>query len=687
MVDVARTGIHYGVVPSGFLVGQGTPLARTPQLDFDAKGEIPHLIAEDGQPFSAAYLADIRRRLDGLPNTGREVYRDANATAIATLPDAQVLIVAGPGTGKSYLFMHRIRSWLEARPGRSIYVTSFVRKLVRDLRNEIETSNLSDDEKETVTTTTLHGLARSLIERNGGTSHHPLDAHVQMIGGPWQEMVWHDVRGLNAAVTVPASYRQLERQFHDHDMEEEEPWPTLRSTYFELSQFYNAVGFADSIVHACVAVEENPDLIRQRLWIIDEFQDFNTAEDELIQICTSAAKAVVFAGDDDQALYEKLKASHPEIIRSYYVNDAWTKAMLPFCSRCTEHIAMASAAFIDATRADDSIAKVYLPLRLEGTATPVQAVCFFSPSTVVDYVERFVAEHRQELEERRDAIVNGTAKDSFLLLLSYSNDVQAYYGTEAGRLRRIVDEWRLEEAGQGADYFRLLTYYRSTQTPSDNFTLRKVLDLQRAASADVLAILSEALSRGVALSEVDHPAIATALDSCREVERIVDDPDSIVDTKVQLLGQVMTIENSSRLRQDLKAAPIGGDRPTSDEEEEEVETAARVSPVEIMSMVGAKGLSADHVMVLGFDNVNMSRATPMVFFVAMTRARKSLHLMTAIGARGAERPHDFLEAIPEQHCQHRKVLKHGEEDFTSRAAFTSYLRKVAYGRRLGGRNQ
>lgn len=671
------------VVRTAGLAGAATNGGEEGQLDPDAMTELPKLTAEDGQPFSADFLADARDHLNGLTNDERNAYRDTNASAIATLPDAQVLIVAGPGTGKSFLFMNRIRAWLESRPGRSIYVTSFVRKLVRDLENEIRTSNLSQDEKKLITTTTLHGLARSVIERNGGTSHHGLQAHIQMIGAAWQAMVWSDVRGLNPEVTGPAPFRHLERQFHDREMDQEEPWPTLRATYFELSRFYNAVGFADSIVLAAVAVEENPDLVRQRLWIIDEFQDFNTAEDELIQICTSAAQGVLCAGDDDQALYEELKASHPEIIRSYYQNLAWTKAMLPFCGRCTQHIAMAAEAYISAKRSQDSIEKIYLPLLVDGSATPVQAVCCSGASTAVDYIEQFVAEHTPELEERRDAIKNGTAKDSFLLLLSYSKDVRAYYKTQADRLRSIVEEWRLEEAGQGGDYYRLLTYYRSAQTPADNLMLRKVLHLQQAAQPDVLAIVSEALSRDIALSEVEHPAIALALESCREVGSIIDDAESTLDIKVELLGQVMTIDDPGRLREDLDTAPVSGDGSIPDEEDEDVETASRVSPVEMMSMVGAKGLSADHVMVLGFDNINMSKATPMVFFVAMTRARYSLHLITAFGARGAERPHPFLKAIPEEHCQHRKVLKHGVQDFHSRSEFDGYVKKVAWGRKHG----
>ena len=128
--------------------------------------------------------------------------------------------------------------------------------------------------------------------------------------------------------------------------------------------------------------------------------------------------------------------------------------------------------------------------------------------------------------------------------------------------------------------------------------------------------------------------------------------------------------------EDFKAAPIAGDVSRPDEEEEEIETAGSVSPIELMSMVGTKGLSADHVMVVGFDDVNMKKASPLVFYVAMTRARKSLHLLTTLTARGASEPHQYLESIPEQHCQHSKHLKSGHVGVASRKDFIGFFEWV-----------
>jgi hypothetical protein len=58
-----------------------------------------------------------------------------------------------------------------------IYVSTFVRKLVNDLLNEIEVK-LDADARTQVEGATLHSLARSLLERSGGTSDLSLGPYV-----------------------------------------------------------------------------------------------------------------------------------------------------------------------------------------------------------------------------------------------------------------------------------------------------------------------------------------------------------------------------------------------------------------------------------------------------------------------------------------------------------------------------
>jgi predicted AAA+ superfamily ATPase len=65
---------------------------------------VRHLINEDGEPFEDGELEALANELDSLTPVQRKDFRDRNAQAIAKHPATQILIVAGPGTGKSTLF-------------------------------------------------------------------------------------------------------------------------------------------------------------------------------------------------------------------------------------------------------------------------------------------------------------------------------------------------------------------------------------------------------------------------------------------------------------------------------------------------------------------------------------------------------------------------------------------------------
>jgi hypothetical protein len=79
--------------------------------------------------------------------------RDTNngalhAEDIAGHDAPRTLIVSGPGTGKSTLFKKRVTKWLETNPDRRVSVATFVRKLVRDLGDDIATdADMSREDK------------------------------------------------------------------------------------------------------------------------------------------------------------------------------------------------------------------------------------------------------------------------------------------------------------------------------------------------------------------------------------------------------------------------------------------------------------------------------------------------------------------------------------------------------------
>lgn len=604
------------------------------------------LVRGPGHEFTETDLIDAESGLRELDNPGRIRFRNANSKAISEDASPRILIVAGPGAGKSFLFMDRIRAWLKTHPQGSIHVASFVRKLVIDLRTDVD--HLDPKESERVEVSTLHTLARSVIERNGGTKTLPLGPYVRVVSQYWEEVVWDDTCNLKG--TSGASLNAHKDQYHNNKMLDHAPWPEAHTSYAQICSLYNAVGFGDLIVLATQAVTENPELVATDLWILDEFQDFNAAEDELISALTKAATGVLLAGDDDQALYQKLKSSHPEIIRSYYKGASFAKGLLPFCSRCSFHITLAAEHFLNKTRGTDSIRKIFLPLQIDELASRVQVVAFTHPSTVAGYIEKFIDEHRMEIEKRSKALESGEEKDPYLLILSFPRNPTFLTAKPAERVEKAVAEWRLVDESPGPDYLRALLYRRCSRFPNDNFSFRKVLHYENAPQKVIASIIHEAIDIGMPMSEGSADILPDIRSKCHAVQMLLDDEELSPKRKVQELNDLIGVEDDVHLESDLASHLLGEDLDSPGIEEEEIFTIGSVSAVEQLSMAGAKGLSADHVIVLGCDQLNMRYATPQLFFVAMTRARRSLHLIASLKSGGASKPHKYLATLPEDNC-------------------------------------
>lgn len=622
-------------------------------MAIDDTNQPRHLINLDGTRFDTE-LDAIQEVLAELANPARVTYRNGNAATIARAKATRLVIVAGPGSGKSHLFRTRIEHWLAEHTDGSVYVSSFVRKLVADLQAEVDT-HLSPEDQSRVTVTTLHGLARSLVERGHATPALQLAPHVQVIAGPWPAVVWRDVLEFHAG--AGCTLRQFEKQMHAEQLDPASPWPAVRETYLRLCRFYNAVGFADMIVLAREAAEADPSLVSHDLWIFDEFQDFNASEEHLIRTITAKAKGVMLAGDDEQALYQQLKASHPEIIISYYDDPAVANAMLPYCSRCSYHVSLAASHFIAQHRAPEAIKKIYLPLVVDEAAPKVRIVGTAAPTSAVEYIEKFIEAHREEMEDYKAKMEAGTETDPYLLVLTPQKALTFLKTHKADeKLRTIVAEWADVRRGNGADYWRVAAYCGVAWDRLDNFALRKVLHQAGVSAPDVHKLLTEALDRGCALAELTSEPVPTALGTCGEVAGIVSDESLSVEDKAAALADLITVDDRARLAEDLEArplSPLAAD--TTDEGDEAIETAGRMAPVEILTLVGAKGLSAQHVIIIGCDDVNLKKVSPLTFFVGMTRTRRSLHLMVSMRSGGAKQAHAFLGELPPGH---REVVEY-----------------------------
>jgi len=654
---------------------------------------IRHLINDDGAPFDDQELEALIGVLDSLSADERKDLRNANAEAIARHAAGQILIVAGPGTGKSTLFKQRVLFWLERTPDARILALSFVRKLVADLNADIQNDKaLTEAQKRQVDVFTLHRYARSVVEQNRGTREWKFAPHVRIIAQSWKALVWADVL-LYSGQTDHRQYswKAFEKQLHDNHFDESAPWRNLKQSYFVLCRFYNAAGFSDLILRARDALAENPGLNQHQFFIIDEYQYFNTSEEALLEQITAKTKGKLLVGDDDQVLYEALKSGKASLIRAIYKDKNVVNAMLPFCGRCDFHIVRAADHFIKQTPDPACINKIYLPMSGAGSSVKVQAVVCATPTTAVDYIRKFIEDHKENIEQRKKDLADGNAKDAYLLILSPSRAVNFYRLNHANEeLFDLIKPYSEEKKEYSDDYYKVLNYYSLASYPSNNFTFRKVLHYEEVGEVELLALLKTGIAERKPFSALTEARIKDTLTKAAAVRDIIDSKLSI-EKKIESLAKCIRIDDRSTLQKDLERAAIDKARIESiehqDEEQAELEEieVKQMSAVELMTMVGAKGLSADHVIIIGVDDVNMGWITRNAFYVGMTRARMTLHLITALKAGGAGSPHQYLNALPNANLEFAKYAKgtRTRTAFGGRAAFLRYLRILSTQGRQG----
>ncbi len=486
--------------------------------------------------------------------------------SVLNLVSRKKLVVAGPGTGKTYLF----EKLLEQSPGTR--KDRLILTFVNNLKNDLEQS-LGDLAK----VFTLHGYCQSLIHRQnklrGGMSAE-FRCYPKLASLIKQDWVW--LQGMDAPKFVD-EMRRLDCP-DEHE-----------AFYFGRSDYYDAVGFDDSVYRVYRQLLENPDLVPSyELVLIDEFQDFNRMEAGFIDLLADQ-NAIVIAGDDDQALYSKLRGASWDFIRSHYDGDEYDVFPLPFCMRCTEVIVGAVNDIIERARSEANLdGRIDKPYRfyepLKGEDSRLYPKIILAQTSVqrgnANYFGRYI-------EEAIRAIPNAdieTAKEKnepvALIIGSkpYLPQVEQHL-IKIGLINESIEQLK-SERDQALEILH--------DDPNSNLGWRIILSCGNSPTAAERVIA--AVEKGTPLAEM-----------IPEEERIA----------------------VLREAEELIAARV-------DEDEVDDDT----SNIKLTSFEGSKGLSAQHVFLIGLHAGELPRDPGQIqdieicrFVVGLTRTKKKCSLI------------------------------------------------------------
>jgi DNA helicase-2/ATP-dependent DNA helicase PcrA len=238
-----------------------------------------------------------------------------------TYTDGPLLILAGPGSGKTRVIAHRIAyliAELGVAPGRVMAVT-FTNKAAHELRDRVE--SLLGGVARGVTLGTFHAVCARILRIDG-----------EQIGVPRSFAIYDDADQMALMKRAAAEYNLEPRQYpprailsmiskakseligpdgyvqtvHDYFGE---IVARLYERYQAMLTENNALDFDDILMKTVALLRDQPELLeryreRYKHVLIDEFQDTNVAQYVLARLIAPPPDAnICVVGDPDQSIY------------------------------------------------------------------------------------------------------------------------------------------------------------------------------------------------------------------------------------------------------------------------------------------------------------------------------------------------------------------------------------------------
>jgi DNA helicase-2/ATP-dependent DNA helicase PcrA len=247
-----------------------------------------------------------------------ESLNDAQRLAV-TAPSQAMLILAGAGSGKTRVLVHRIAWQIQVggHAAHSIMAVTFTNKAAKEMRARIE--HLLNIPTHNLWIGTFHGIAHRLLRRHSKEAKLPETFQVMDSGDQLRVIK----RLLNTLNLDDSKWPPREVQWYinaqkdegiraRHSMETGDPYQRqmliVYKAYEELCDRSGLVDFAELLLRGHELLRDNHDVLefyqnRFQHIHVDEFQDTNTIQYAWLRLLTDGKDNLFVVGDDDQSIY------------------------------------------------------------------------------------------------------------------------------------------------------------------------------------------------------------------------------------------------------------------------------------------------------------------------------------------------------------------------------------------------
>ncbi|MBI4538833.1 MAG: UvrD-helicase domain-containing protein [Gemmatimonadetes bacterium] len=302
--------------PAGEAQGRRGTLARA---ETSPHGADVRRVAEERSPGSGYGSALVDAALPLFATTGTEGLNPEQRRAVQHGRGA-LLVLAGPGTGKTRVLVHRI-AWLVTSLGvdpASILAVTFTNRATDEMRERLA-ALLSPERASRVTVRTLHAHGRAILEAEAAALAFPQP--VTVIGEGERLSRIEAIVGRALAERVARGIERLKSASLTGATAEDPQILTAWTAYDAALRAEGRVDFDDLIRLPREFLERQPD--RAGRWheafpwvLVDEFQDLDGAQYALLRQIAPPGSSVTVVGDPDQAIYG-FRGASPEFVNRF----------------------------------------------------------------------------------------------------------------------------------------------------------------------------------------------------------------------------------------------------------------------------------------------------------------------------------------------------------------------------------
>lgn len=244
---------------------------------------------------------------------------DAQRQAVAA-PASNMLVLAGAGSGKTRVLVHRI-AWLVQAEGvspNSILAVTFTNKAAREMRERID--QLMKISTGSMWVGTFHGIAHRLLKAHWKDAGLPQnfqildsDDQLRMVKRIHKELELDESRWPPRQSQWFINNQKDEGRRADHiQVLGHDPLQKIQITvyqrYEQACQRQGVVDFAELLLRAHELWLKKPEVLKHyqqrfRHILVDEFQDTNTVQYAWLRVLAGKQTPIMAVGDDDQSIY------------------------------------------------------------------------------------------------------------------------------------------------------------------------------------------------------------------------------------------------------------------------------------------------------------------------------------------------------------------------------------------------